>query len=167
MDFSWIINFGDPALWVAIALVAFIGVLVYLKVPGTLTKTLDERADKIRNELDQARRLREEAQELLASYTRKQRTAEKEAEAIIAQAKMEAKLYAEETRTKLTEQLARRAEAANRRIEQAQAQAEALVRDKAVDLAVKAAQIAIDTSVPKTTKSKMVDTGIKDISTRL
>ncbi|VAV97647.1 ATP synthase F0 sector subunit b [hydrothermal vent metagenome] len=167
MDFSWVFNFGDPVMWVAIALLAFAGVIVYLKVPGTITKSLDERADKIRDELDQARLLREEAQELLASYTRKARTAEKKAEAIIAQAKTEAKLYAEETRTKLTEQLQRRADAAERRIEQAQAQAEALVRDKAVDLAVKAAETAITNSVPKTTKTKLVDAGIKDMQSSL
>jgi F-type H+-transporting ATPase subunit b len=167
MDFSWFFDFGDPVMWVAVALLLFIALVVYLKVPGTITKSLDERADKIRDELDQARKLREEAQELLASYTRKQRAAEKEAEEIIAQAKEEAKLYASETRAKLSEQLQRRADAAQRRIEQAQSQAEALVRDKAVDLAVRAAEIALETSVPKAAKIKLVDAGIKDLSSIL
>lgn len=167
MDFSWLFNFGDPVMWVALALIAFAGMIVYLKVPATITGSLDDRATKIRDELDQARRLREEAQELLASYTRKQRAAENEAEEIIAQAKKEAQLYATEMREKLGEQLERRAEAAERRIAQAEAQAETMVREKAIDLAVKAAEIALDTSTSKAAKSKLIDDGIKEMSSSL
>ncbi len=167
MDFSWLFNFGDPVMWVALAVLSFFAVLIYLKIPKTIGQSLDARADKISQELDHARQLREEAQELLASYTRKARAAEQEAEAIIAQAKEEAQLYAAETREKLTEQLERRADAAKRRIEQAEAQAEAMVRDKAVDLAVQAAEIALETAVPKAAKGKLVDAGISDLSSRL
>ncbi len=167
MYFSWLFDFGDPTMWVTIALAVFFGAVLYMKVPGLAAKALDERADKIREELDQARQLREEAQELLASYTRKQRAAEKEAEDIIVQAKKEAQLYAADMRAQLAEQLERRAEAANRRIEQAEAQAQNLVRDRAVDLAVRAAEIALETSVPKSVKTKLIDESIKEMSSSL
>jgi len=167
MDFSWLFDFGDPTMWVTLALLVFFGGVLYMKIPAITAKALDARADKIREEMDQARLLRDEAQELLASYTRKQRKAEKEAEQIIAQAKKEAKLYATDMRNKLSEQLDRRAEAASRRIEQAEAQAQAMVRDRAVDLAVKAAEIALDTAVPKAAKSKLIDNGIKEMTTGL
>lgn len=167
MDYSWLFDFADPMMWISFALICFFGVLVYFKIPATIAGALDGRADKIRDELDQARSLREEAQELLASYTRKQRAAEKEAEAIITQAKADAQLYASETRAKLNEQLERRAETAKHRIEQAQNQAETLVRNQAIELAVKAVEIALDTTVPKTAKAKLIDDGIKEMSSGL
>lgn len=167
MDFNWFLHFDAPETWVAVAVLLFIGLVVYLGVPKKLMMVLDERAQKIQGELEEARKLREEAQELLASYTRKQRAAEKEAEEIVALAKHEAKLYAEEMREKLKEQLARRAAAANARIQQAEAQATALVRDRAVDLAVKAAESAIATSVTSAAKSKLVDESIKDAGSLL
>ena len=61
----------DAAFWALVALVIFLGIVIYLKVPGMINKSLDERAERIRNELDEARRLREEAQQLLAEYQRK------------------------------------------------------------------------------------------------
>ncbi|MBL4616914.1 MAG: F0F1 ATP synthase subunit B [Robiginitomaculum sp.] len=166
MYFGWLFDFSNPTMWVALALLSFFAVMLYLKLPKTLSKSLDDRADKIREELNQARLLREQAQELLANYTRKQREAEQEAENIIKQAKKEAKLYAADMRTKLAEQLERRAETANRRIEQAQAQAETLVRNQAIDLAVKAAEIALETAVPKTAKTKLIDNSIKEMTTK-
>lgn len=167
MDFSWFLHFDDPVTWVAIAVLLFIGIVVYLGVPKKLMAALDDRAQQIQNELDEARKLREEAQELLASYTRKQRAAEKEAEEIVALAKHEAKLYAEEMRANLKEQLARRAETANARIAQAEANATALVRDRAVEMAVKAAESAISTSVTSAAKAKLVDDSIKDAGSLL
>ena len=165
--FLGLIDLSNATHWVFVSLLLFIALLLWKKVPALLAKSLDARADAIRAELDQARQLREEAQELLASYTRKQRAAEKEADAIIAQAKKEARLYGNEMRVKLSEQLERRAEIAKHRIAQAQVQAETLVRDKAIDLAVAATTIALETSVPVTTKTKLLDTGIKELSSRL
>ncbi len=69
----------DATFWATVALVIFLGIMIYVKVPGMITKSLDDRADRIRDELEQARRLREEAQELLAEYQRKRKEAEKEA----------------------------------------------------------------------------------------
>jgi F-type H+-transporting ATPase subunit b len=72
----------EAEFWVAVGFFLFVGVLLYMKVPGLLSKSLDERADTIRKELDEARRLREEAQDLLADYQRKQREADAEAQAV-------------------------------------------------------------------------------------
>ena len=114
---------NDPSFYASLALVTFFGLLMYMGVFKTIAKTLDDRAEGIRNELDDAKRLREEAAEMLASYQRKQREAEAEAEAIIAQAKSEAKILKEESRKELTERLERRTAMAEQRIAQAEAQA--------------------------------------------
>jgi regulator of protease activity HflC (stomatin/prohibitin superfamily) len=87
--------------WVAVAFVAFVLILLYYKVPALIAKTLDERAAAIRKELDEARRLREEAQNLLADYQRKHRNAGQEAETIVEQARREAEAFAAETRKSL------------------------------------------------------------------
>ena len=100
--------FREPETWVAIAFVLFVGVGLYLKVPAMLAKMLDERADKISKELAEARKLREEAQALLAEYQKKRAEAEKDAANIVAQAKVEAESYGVETRKKLAETIERR-----------------------------------------------------------
>ena len=69
--------------WATVALVIFLGIVVYLKVPGMISKALDARATKIRTDLDEARRLREEAQALLAEFQQKRKEAEKEAADIV------------------------------------------------------------------------------------
>ncbi|MBL4645099.1 MAG: ATP F0F1 synthase subunit B, partial [Rhizobiales bacterium] len=81
----------DATFWALVGLVLFLALIIYLKVPGKMGEALDKRSDAIRSELEDARRLREEAQALLAEYQRKQREAEREAEDIINQAKREAK----------------------------------------------------------------------------
>lgn len=164
--FLGLIDLSNSTHWVMVSLLLFLGLLLWVKVPALLAKLLDDQSKKIHDELEQARHLREEAQELLASYARRQREAEQEAENIIKQAKKEAKLYANDMRTKLAEQLERRAETANRRIEQAQAQAETMVRNQAIDLAVKAAEIALETAVPKAAKAKLIDSGIEEITAK-
>src|ERR1700704_1490703 len=99
---------ADPVFWVMIAFFGFIGLLIYYKVPGMVTKALDARADVIRAELQEARRLRDEAQALLADYQRKSKEAENEARAIIEQAKRESEALASETRKSLSEAVERR-----------------------------------------------------------
>ena len=83
--------FSDPSFWVGVSFVLFVLLIVYFKVPGQMTKALDDRADRIRQELDDAQKLREEAQALLAEYQRKRTEAEKEAEDIVTQAKTKLK----------------------------------------------------------------------------
>src|SRR3954454_12837851 len=81
----------EPEFWVAVCFVLFIGVLVYAGAHKKVTDALDHRSARIKAELDEARRLRDEAGKLLAEYQRKQREAEREAEAIIADARAEAR----------------------------------------------------------------------------
>jgi F-type H+-transporting ATPase subunit b len=129
----------DETFWVAVAFAAFVGVIVYLKVPAMITKALDERAERIRRELDEARRLREEAQALYAEYQRKQRNALKEAEDIVAHARAEVEHMRETAEAELRASLARRAALAETKIAQAEAAAVKDVRDMAVDVAIAAA----------------------------
>src|SRR5262245_13613902 len=119
--------------WVGIAFIAFVLILLYYKVPGLLAKALDDRAASIRKELDEARRLREEAQSLLADYQKKHRNAGQEAEAIIEHARREAEVFAAETRKSLTETVERRRRQAEDKISRAETQAVEDVRAAAVD----------------------------------
>jgi F-type H+-transporting ATPase subunit b len=113
--------------------------MIYLKVPAMVTKMLDERSANIAKDLDEARKLREEAQALLDSYKQKRVEAEREAAGIVAQAKSDAEEYAAEARKKLGEQLERRTRQAELKIAQAEAAAVKDVRNAATDLAVAAA----------------------------
>ena len=100
--------FQDPTFWVLVAFIGFISVLVYLKVPGMVTKGLDARAEKIKADLEEADALLKEAQDLLASYQKKQREAADEAQEIQARAKEEAERIVENGRTRLKDSLQRR-----------------------------------------------------------
>lgn len=153
--------------WVAVAFFGFIGLLVYYKVPGMITKALDDRADAIRSELDEARRLREEAQQLLADYQRKSREAEEEANAIVAQARREAEALAAETRKSLKEGLERRTKLAEEKIARAEAQALSEVRAAAVDSAVAAAQRIIKRKVTPEVNARLVDQGVSELKRKL
>ena len=157
----------DATFWVGAAFVLFVGILVYLKVPGMLTGALDERAKKISNDLDQARELREEAQVLLATYQRKQRDALKEAEEIIAHAKEEAMREAKQAEKKLEETIARRQQAALNKIALAEAQAENEVRDTAIEIAIAAATAVVAQQVRGDRADTLVDTAIQDLRRHL
>jgi len=127
------------SVWVLLGLLVFIGILVYMKVPGMLVAALDRRADKIRSELEEARKLREEAEALLAEYRRKTGNADAEAEAIVTQARREAEALSEEAKTRIEDYVARRTRAVEQRIAQAETQAVAEVRSRAIDVAAAAA----------------------------
>ncbi len=158
---------STPDLWVAVSFIGFILLIVYFKVPGKVSKMLDDRADLIRQELDEARKLREEAQTRLAEYERKQRTAEKEAEGIIALAKEEAEALAAETREKLQDTLERRMKLAEDKIARAEEQALGEVRTAAVNIAIAAAEQIIDEKMTPAASKKLVDQSIKDLKGKL
>lgn len=125
--------------WVLLGLFGFIGILVYMKVPGMVVKALDSRAAKIRDELEEARKLREEAEALLAEYKDKTGNAEAEAEAIITQARREAEALSQEAKVRIEDYVTRRTRAVEQRIAQAESQAVAEVRNRAIDVAAAAA----------------------------
>jgi F-type H+-transporting ATPase subunit b len=133
----------DATFFAFVGLVLFLGLLVYLKVPGIMAKSLDDRADRIRNELAEAKRLREEAQHLLAEYQRKRKEAEAEAEHILAAAQREAEMLTAEAKKKTEEFVANRTAVSEQKIKQAEADAMKAVRSAAVDLAITAAETVI------------------------
>jgi F-type H+-transporting ATPase subunit b len=153
--------------WVAVAFVIFIGVLVYMGVPQKLIESLDQRSARIKAELDEARRLRDEAEELLAQYQRKQREAEREAEAIIAEAKNEAERVAAEAHGKMEEFIVRRTKLAETKIGQAEAQALADVRAAAADAAVAAAEKILREAAKGKVADELIAQGIADLKAKL
>lgn len=128
----------DNTFWAFVALVIFLGIAVYMKVPGTIAKSLDDRAGKIKADLDEAARLRDEAKAMLAQYQAKRKEAEKEAASIVEAAKREAELLRAEAQSKSEDYVRRRTAVAEQKIAQAEADAVNAVRASAVDLAVAA-----------------------------
>jgi F-type H+-transporting ATPase subunit b len=153
--------------WVAVSFVGFFLILFYYKVPALIAKALDDRADAIRKELDEARRLREEAQSLLADYQKKHRNAGQEADAIVEQARREAQLYAEETRAALAEALERRTKQAEDKIARAEAQAVDDVRSAAVDMAIAAAEKVLREKAAGAGGAALIDETIRGLKGRL
>jgi F-type H+-transporting ATPase subunit b len=157
----------DASFFAFVGLIIFLGVVVYFKVPGMITGALDNKADAIRKELDEARRLREEAQSVLSDYQRKAREAEKEAGAIIAEAKAQAERLTEATNKALAEMIARRTKAAETKIAQAETQAIAEVRGVAVDVAIAAAEKVLATRATGSLADDLVKTGIAQVRSTL
>jgi F-type H+-transporting ATPase subunit b len=157
----------DATFWALIALVIFLALMVYLKVPGVVGKSLDGRAERIRDELEEARRLREEAQSLLAEYQRKRKEAEKEAGEIVAAAQREAHAIIEETKQKTEEYVARRNKLAEQKIAQAETEAVNDVRASAVDIAVAAAGRILKDKVDAKTSADLFKSSLGEVKTRL
>ena len=122
-------SLGNTDFVVTLGFIGFILVLIYFKVPGMLGKMLDQRAEGIKNELDEARSLRDEAQSILASYERKQKEVQEQAARIVESANAEAQAAAEQAKADLASSVARRMAAAEDQIASAQAAAERDVRD--------------------------------------
>lgn len=158
---------AEPVFWVMIAFFGFVALLIYYKVPGLITRSLDARADAIRAELDEARRLRDEAQSLLADYQRKSREAENETKAILDQAKRESEALASETRRNLTESVERRTKLAEEKIARAEAQAVSEVRASAVENAIAAAEKILKARATGQTASTIIETSIRDLENKL
>lgn len=152
---------------VALSFLLFIGVLVYLKVPSRLTRMLDDRAENIRAELNEAKALREEAQSILASYERKQQEVKEHAERIIEHAKAEAEEAAARAKDDLKRSIARRMAAAEEQIASAEAAALREVRDRAIQVAVAAAADVISAKMTDDDRSRLVDEAIETVSAKL
>ena len=153
--------------WVAVSFVIFCGILIYVGAHRKIIEALDQRSARIKAELDDARRLREEAAQLLAEYQRKQRDAEQEAAGIIAGAKAEAERLAAEARTKMEEFVARRTQMAEAKITQAEAQAIADVRSAAAEAAVAAAEKILTQTVKGKVADDLLAQGIADAAKKL
>jgi F-type H+-transporting ATPase subunit b len=156
-----------PEFWVAVSFFAFMAVLLYYKVPALIAKALDDRADAIRKELDEARNLRREAQAILDDYQKKHGRVAEEAEAIVKQARREAEALQSETRKSLADQLDRRAKAAEEKVKTAEAQALAEIRSLAVDKAIAAAERIIAAKLGGQSAASLIDKSIADVKRKL
>jgi F-type H+-transporting ATPase subunit b len=152
--------------WVALGFFCFLALLVYLGVHRKVFDSLDARRARIKSELDDARRLREEAQALLAEFERKGHDAEKEAEAIIASAKVEAERLATEAKARIEDFVARRTKMAEQKIVQAEAQALADVKSAAADAAVAAAERILSVSAKGKVAEDLLARGIEDVKSK-
>ncbi len=157
----------DATAWSLVALIVFLGLVIYLKVPAMVTKGLDDRTAKIRDELDEARRLREEAQSMLAEFQGKRKEAEKEAEEIVAAAKREAAALADDAAKKTADFVKRRTALAEQKIEQAEASALAEVRSSVVDLAVAAAEQLVSGKMSAAKSNDLIKQSIAEVKTKL
>jgi len=152
---------------VTIAFLIFIGILVYFKVPGLVGGMLDKRAEAIKAELDEAKALREEAQSLLASYERKQKEVQEQAERIVAAAKEEAVNAATAAKDDIAKSITRRLAAAEEQIASAEASAVKEVRDRAVNVAVGAAKDVIAKQMDAKAAGAMIDDAIATVADKL
>jgi F-type H+-transporting ATPase subunit b len=152
--------------WVALGFFCFLALLAYLGVHRKVFDSLDARRARIKSELDDARKLREEAQALLAEFELKGRDAEKEAEAIIASAKVEAERLATEAKARIEDFVARRTKMAEQKIVQAEAQALADVKSAAADAAVAAAERILAVSAKGKVAEDLLARGIEDVKSK-
>src|SRR5580698_1724354 len=156
----------DAEFWVLVAAVVFVA-LVGRKVAPMIASGLDARAARIRAELDEARRLREEAEKLVAEYRAKQQEAAADAEAIVAHAKAEAERIAARSARDLEQALERRQRMAEERIAQAEAKALDEVRSAAIDTAIAAAREVIAAEIDERRGSALLDEAIIALPQRL
>ena len=154
-------------LWAMIALFIFFGIVIYLKVPGMIAKSLDERAGKIKSELGEAHRLRQEAQMLLAEYQKRRAEAEKEAADIVAAARREAEGLAEDAHKKTEEYVARRTALAEQKIGRAEREAVAEVRSIAVEVATEAARTVMAAKLDAEASARLFEDSVKAVQTKL
>jgi F-type H+-transporting ATPase subunit b len=158
--------FADPEFWVLVAAVIFV-VVVWKPARRTLVGGLDTRAARIRAELDEARRLRDEAEALLASYRDRQQTAAAEAEDIVRHARAEAERIAAQSARDLEQALERRQRLAEERIAQAEAKALAEIRGVAIDVAISAAREVIVDELDQQRGAALLDAAIVALPQRL
>jgi len=157
----------EAEFWVAVGFFLFVGVLVYFGIPQKMLAALDSRGARIKAELDDAKRLRDEAEALLAQYRRKRQEAEREADEIIAGARAEAERVAAEAKTRMEEFVARRSQVAEAKIAQAETQAVADVRAAAAEAAVAAAEKILTNTVKGKLADDLINRGIGDVKAKL
>ena len=156
--------FSDPSSWVLVAFIIFIIFALVFKAPSMIAKLLDGEIDKIKSELDNARKLKEEANSLLADYERKVQSADKEAKAIIDQAKEIAKNHEEESKLKAEEFIKRAEQQAIEKISRAEKMAISKVNDEIVNNSVNIAEKIILENINDQSADKLVKQSIDQIS---
>ncbi len=160
-------SFRNTDIVVLLAFLIFAGILIYFKVPPKIMGFLDSRAEGIQSELDEARKLREEALELHASFERKQAEVKDEAARIVEKAKADAQLVAEQTKADIEASITRRLKAAEDQIASAEASAIRDVRNTAVAVAVAAAGDVLAKQMDAERSDELVQKAIKTADQRL
>jgi F-type H+-transporting ATPase subunit b len=160
-------SLGNTDFVVLLGFLVFVGILLYAKVPGRITGMLDARAVQIKSELDDARALRDEAQTILASYERKQKEVQAQADRIVATAKEEAMAAAEQAKADLARSIARRVAAAEDQIASAEASAIREVRERAVQVAVAAAGEVLAKQITPASANAMIDAAIDQVAAKM
>ena len=157
----------EAELWVGVGLILFFALLVYLKVPNAAGKALDAKGIKIQAALDEAQRLRDEANTLLASIKARHQAAEVQIEAMLKEAEMEAHRLEAEAKASLEEQIVRRTELADRRIAIAEAQAATDVKAAAADLAAELAEAVLTKRISGAKSDPLIDRAVGELAGRL
>ncbi|HEY0103282.1 MAG TPA: F0F1 ATP synthase subunit B [Brevundimonas sp.] len=160
-------SLSNPELWVAVGLLLFFGILIVVGVPKLVAGQLDAKAAKIQSELDEAARLRAEAEALLVQIRAEKAEAEAQAAEMLRAAEADARQMEADAKVKLEESLARREALAERRIAQAEAQAAAEVKAAAADLAARAAEQILTARLANQTTDPLLDAAIGQIGQRL
>ena len=159
--------FSEPEFWVAVGFVILMGVFAYVGVHRTVLTALDHRRDRIKAELDDARRLKDEAAKVLAEYKARHASAEREAQEIVSNARAEAERIASEAKAKMEDFVARRTKTAESKIALAEAQALADVRAAAAEAAVAAASTVLSQSVKGNVADDLLTKGIVEVQQKL
>ena len=162
------LNPANAEFWVGVGLLIFLGIVIFVaKAPKAINAALDAKSAKIQGDLDEAARIREEAQRLLTQLKAERAEAEAQAKDMLAAAQEEARRYAAEAKAKLEESLARRQQLAERKIANAEAQAAAEVKAAAADLAAQAAEVVLTQRLPGVKTDPLVDRAISQLGSKL
>ncbi|MBV1900642.1 MAG: hypothetical protein KUG56_03105 [Kordiimonadaceae bacterium] len=159
--------YADPTFWVAASTVVFVGGVLWSKAHHKIGEMLDARSDEIRAQIEEAKSLRDEAEQMLLEYQRKQRDAEKEAADILEQASADAKILVDAAKADITTMVERRTKSAAEKIEQAETSAIKEVQAVAVDVAVKAATDVLAETLKGKAGKALADAAIADVDTKL
>ncbi len=157
----------DNTFWALVGLLIFLGIVIYMKVPGMMAAGLDARADKIRADLDEAKRLRDEAAALLAEYKGKRKQAELDAVEIVKAAQRDAEVLAADAKVKTEEFVKRRTAMAEQKIAQAENDAVNAVRASAIDVAIAAAGKILGGKSSDKLNADMFKQSLSDVKARL
>jgi F-type H+-transporting ATPase subunit b len=158
---------NDPEFVLIIAFAIFVALLLYLRVHKLIAKALDDRADRIRRELDEVRRLREDAQATFAGFERKHREVQTQADEIVAHARHEAEQAAVHAKADLAASIERRLKGADEQIAMAEANAIREVRNQAVQVAIAAAAEVMASRLTAAKADALIDDAIKNVGERL
>ena len=162
------LNPANAEFWVGVGLLIFLGIVIFVaKAPKAINAALDAKSAKIQADLDEAARIREEAQRLLTQLKAERAEAEAQAKDMLAAAQEEARRYEADAKAKLEESLARRQQLAERKIANAEAQAAAEVKAAAADLAAQAAEVVLTQRLPGVKTDPLVDRAIRQLGSKL